>query len=301
MSQNKRPFILVGGVGRSGTSILAKLLASTRNSEFFYEPPVFMHILEDFKNWAKYSRSRGILETILYKDLMKGALSGRALNLNRNDISSVYNYKDDSEIESRFIGSFRQDQLKGHLKESSGIIKVLDNIQNFQELNNIVPVFKAVVIIRNPVSTAKSLLNKGWFSNNQLDTSSPEPLRPMIVKNNRRYHYFLHEEMHDKWDHFSEMERVGYYYQYHFSSFKNLLNDENVMFIRYESLIEKTDKVFNDLLKKTHLTLGAKSKLILNSVKFQTSNDSKFESEFMSSPYGESCMALYNDLSKKSV
>lgn len=291
--------LLVGGVGRSGTSILSKLLATTEKSEFFYEPPVFMHLLESFSSWKENDGLKELLESIIYKDLLKGALSGRALNLNRNDISSVYNYKSEEEIKGRFVSSYRQEQLEAEISASNAVIKVLDNICNFSNLTDILPIFKAVVIIRNPTDTAKSLKVKGWFSDNQLSVNAPEPLRQMKVKNGRRYHLFLDDKDYEMWDNMTELDRIGFYYKTHFEKFSKSSNNSDLVFVTYNALTEKPAETFEWLCDTLKLKGGPKTSEILNSIGVNRPLTKDFEKVFRSSKYAESCFDLFESLSTK--
>lgn len=296
MSDLDKKFILVGGIGRSGTSILGKALASTRFTEFFYEPPVFMHLLEVFDCNDSSFDWKNFLETVLYKDLMKGALSGRSLNFNRNDISSVYNYKNEEEVKSRLESSFRQNQLSDLLNERTAVIKVLDAIYRFNKLQALLPVFKAVIILRNPIDTTRSILNKGWFSDQQLNASSPEPLRYTKYKNQRRYPAFIEENDYDQWDEYSEMERTAYYCKFHLDKFQDLISKGNVIFVRYEDFVENPHALFFQISNSLGLEKGLKTNDILDSIELKSDRDYNFAELFSKNEICLRCMDSYHKL-----
>lgn len=289
--------ILVGGIGRSGTSILAKALASTQKTEFFYEPPVFMYFLETLGTIDLHSYDwKSFVHTLIYKDLMKGALSGRALNLNRHDISSVYNYKSPEEIERRFASSFRQGELADRISQSNGVIKVLDAIYQLDKLQPLLPGLKSVVILRNPVDAGRSIKQKEWFSDGQLSVEAPEPLRLMRVKDGFRYPAFLSENEYPLWKSSSELERIAIYCSFHFKAFKEMRSNPDVIFVKYEDLTSKPEETFDHLLTNLNLQKGGRTQEILGSIAVQTKRDTAFENTFMSFTTAQESVEQYESL-----
>lgn len=293
---SKCEFILVGGIGRSGTSILSRLIASSKGAEYFYEPPVFMHLLEKLDQIRNDLGLPELLETVLYNDLMKGALSGRALNLNRNDLSSVYHYKDNKSVEERFKESFRQEDLEQRMRNSFGVIKVLDSIHRFDRLQLLLPVFKAVIVLRNPIDSSRSILAKKWFSDEHLSPTSPSPFRLMNVIDNIRTPTFIRSDEFEKWRNSSELGRVLMYHQRHISEFYRIASNENVSFVTYESLVNNTRDAFIGLANKLTLSAGPKTEEILESIELKSTRDEDFSEIFYATDDGPSVMESYNKL-----
>ena len=297
MNPKMSQFILVGGIGRSGTSILAKTLASSKNSEFFYEPPVFMHFLENLNKLKTDSYDwKSFLNTLIFNDLMKGALSGRTLNLNRHDISSVYNYKEESEVSERFQESCRQKDLEELLKSSNGIIKVLDAIYNFEKLDSILPVFKAVIILRNPISVARSIQAKSWFSDESLGNKGAEPLRFMDRVDGFRYPLFLDKSEYGSWRSSTELERIAKYCHFHYQAFKLLTKNKNVTFIKYDDLVSSPNLTIRILYDKLNLEFGSKTSAILDSISLQSSLDEEFAMNYPNLRLGMASIDSYQEL-----
>lgn len=291
--------ILVGGVGRSGTSILSKLIASTSNSEFFYEPPIFMHFLETLHLLPENYDWKSLFDSIIYKDLMKGALSGRGLNLNKNDISSAYNYKSEHEIESRFKYSFKQEELDNKLRTSQAVIKVLDNIHQFNDFQKLYPHSKSIIIYRNPIDVIRSICQKGWFSDEQLSEKSFEPLRAMKNYNGYRIHYFINEEIHDKWLKMKETDKALYYYLFHINKFLDLVDNPNIIFICYDNLVKEPTKVYSEIKTKLRLLNGSRSNEILNSINLKSTTDTSIREEIKQSEFYDQCVDAYDSLNSR--
>ena len=92
--------VLISGSARSGTTILSKILHSFKNVELVYEPPVLFSLFAllpeiEEKQW------RLLYETYLYEEFFINALSGRSVNCNRKDDSSIFLVKDKEELDKR--------------------------------------------------------------------------------------------------------------------------------------------------------------------------------------------------------
>lgn len=295
---NKR-FLLVGGIGRSGTSILSRLIASSDKAEYFYEPPVFMHLLEELDQLPSNYSWLEFIKTILYDDLMKGALSGRSLNLNRNDLSSVYGFKDETTIEKRFQGSFRHSTLESQINKSVGVIKVLDNIIRFEGLASILPVFGAIIIVRNPIDCARSILSKQWFSDKHLSASSPASLRKMKVHEGFRYPSFLLESEYAKWLNSTELERILIYQEKHILAFQKITKNKDVLFVLYDDLLSDAEETYKRISSRFKLAPGKKTTEIIESILIQNTTDSGFNETFQAAEGGSEVMKGYNNLLKQ--
>lgn len=289
--------ILVGGVGRSGTSILGAILGSAKNTEFFYEPATFMFLLETAENWKDQYQLRHLLRTLINKDLLKGALSGRGLNHNRNDLSSVYRYKTDEEIEERMKSSFRQDQLNDAIVKTNAVIKVLDNIANVDSLSSHIDNFKRVVVFRKPVDTVNSILNKSWFSNQSLSIESPEPASFTHEYHGFRIRTFINKEDQDRWITLSEVDRALFYYNSHFQKFLNMHNNGDVFFIPFEKLVHSPFSCVEKLFLDLGLNFGNKTQGLVNEVRLPDS--SLINKDYLQKPseaYKELASNLYDEL-----
>jgi hypothetical protein len=287
--------VLVGGVGRSGTSILAKLLASSQEAELFYEPPVLMHLLEIMNDLPKEMDWSALFNTLINKELMKGAISGRALNLNKHDISSVYNYKSEPEIHARFKESFRQDSLDSLLEDKVALIKVLDNIHNYQFLKSYVENLKAVIIVRNPMDTCRSIMSKGWFSDDQL-IEATSPARYMKIYRGYRIHAFLEETFYDEWLGMEEIDRITYYYYWHYNQFIEMVDLPEVYLVRYQDLLDSPSATAEKVLKSLKLHEGEKFSEILRTIRLQNTTGNAFKSVFSKSQYGAKCQEVFSKI-----
>lgn len=264
--QNKKT-ILVGGVGRSGTSILSLLLATAQQTELFYEPAVLSYLvsrIDDFKDKEEWEK---LYRVAVCKDLLKGALSGRNINLNSNDNSYIYKYKTEEEIRQRYEKSYTQFEINELIKNTNAVIKLLDNMYKFRQVKETIEDVTAVIIFRNPVDTINSILRKGWFSDEQLKVSGPEPAREMIKYKGFRIHEFLNRDFYDEWISMTEIDRVSYYYRFHLEKFVELALLGDVTMASYDRLIHEPGSVKKYLFEKLDFKDGGMTAQVLNSIK----------------------------------
>lgn len=265
MQNNKT--IIVGGVGRSGTSILSLLLATAHKSEYFYEPAVVYYLIDSIDNFKDKEEWKKLFKISVCKDLLKGALSGRNINLNPNDNSSIYKYKTKKEIKQRHKKSYTQFEINKLVEHANAVIKLLDNIYKFRQVNELIKNVKAVIIYRNPVDTINSILRKGWFSDEQLKLSGPEPAREMVHFKGYRINKFVDRSMYDKWISMPEIDRISYYYQFHIEKFKELTKLEDVTMVSYDRLVDDPGYQKKVLFHTLHLKDGDMTAQVLNSIK----------------------------------
>lgn len=263
--QNKNT-ILVGGVGRSGTSILSRLLGTAKNTEYFYEPAVLSYLVSRIDDFSDKDKWRKLFRITVCKDLLKGALSGRNINLNPNDVSSIYNYKSTDEIKKRHQKSYSQFEIDEIIVDTNAVIKLLDNIYKFRQVNDLINNVIAVIIYRNPVDTVNSILRKGWFSDDQLRVSGPEPAREMTEYKGFRLHKFLNQDIYDDWIAMAEIDRVSHYYRFHLENFIGLAQLEEVTLLSYDQLIRNPGSVKNYLFNKLDLEEGNMTSGVLSSI-----------------------------------
>ena len=261
--------IVLGGVGRSGTSILGKLVGSLDNVEFFYEPKTIDLLFSKIDEIDKESW-KALFKRNIYDDLLINSLAGRYINTNRHDISSVYNYMDPQEVALRLSRSYTQDELDKLAGNRVIAFKLLDSIFYTDKVQQHFPKLQPLFIIREPVSTLNSLYKKHWFSDSAISANSPEPSSIHKIYKNHRMPGFLEAEDYERWLSLSELERYGYYYICLLERMCMYL-DKDSLFIDYDSLLSEREIVLERILRQFNLKAGAKTAQILASIKIQES------------------------------
>jgi len=93
MKQFNIKHIVITGVGRSGTTILGKIIHSFEGVEYVYEPYTIQALLPLLTTIEK-DHWKNLYHSYLYEDIFMGAVAGRNVNLNEMDDSCIIKAKD---------------------------------------------------------------------------------------------------------------------------------------------------------------------------------------------------------------
>jgi len=108
--------IVIGGSARSGTTIMGKLINSMKNVEYFFEPPILTSLLLKKDELSNRSLIE-LLQFYFFDDFLLNSLSGRYINLNKNDDSCIYFVKNDEDIKNRISKSFGRIEINEIVKK----------------------------------------------------------------------------------------------------------------------------------------------------------------------------------------
>jgi hypothetical protein len=168
--------ILLTGAMRSGTSVLGKIIGSLQDVEFFYEPMIFVKLLMN-------PACSEMFDDYIYSDLIMPALAGRNLNLNRNDDSSIFNYKSENFIADRMARSWSADEIHSAYSGVGCLIKYPSYITQIASFSSSAFPLRKVFIFREPNGNLNSLLRKRWFSDEERFLSMDEEGRCLFYYN----------------------------------------------------------------------------------------------------------------------
>ena len=199
--------IFVSGSARSGTTILGKVISTMQDIEYFFEPPLLFNLFHQATD-ENFKIIESVFETYMYEDLYMGSISGRQINLRRQDDSSIYWSKSEEEVNSRLRSSARKSELSDH--RGRICFKVPDFVYKEQLIKRIANEPTTVRLVRDPNETINSLVAKGWFSDTSIRRSD------IIWPNQYYMDYFvphwLEEENWALWGELSEVDRCLLYY-----------------------------------------------------------------------------------------
>lgn len=251
--------VLITGAARSGTTILGKLVHSLEGFEYAFEPPLLysMFPLIDVLSNDKW---RLLYETYLYEDFFLNALSGRNLNFNVSDASSVYGAKPRELVDARLNHSVRKAEAERVQVEHRLAYKIPDIVPFVPRLKEFYPDMTIIRIRREPVETINSLVAKEWFSpaNSKLNV-----IWPFKVVDNVQVPFWVCDSDIALWPRMSEVDRCAYYYlmmnEGHFSG-------QNQIDIEYGELLRMPRETANLIVSKLGAEFGAKTAEIVDSV-----------------------------------
>ena len=167
----KNKLIVISGFGRSGTTILGKVLGSMQPSVYCFEPPI-MKYLSEFG-------LTNVPAKILFETHFLQEIQGRG-NMNSNDWSYCENYRDPKIIQ------FNRDRLKRRedaiklLSEGDYkfILKGTELQHHFELMHGLFPGVRFVHIIRNGFASVNSAISRGWYTDDYCNSDAVENMIP---------------------------------------------------------------------------------------------------------------------------
>jgi hypothetical protein len=235
--------IIITGVGRSGTSILGKLIGSMRNTVYLYEPIIMKYA---------YKLNRAVLRTILFEDYILPTLQYRG-NTNDTDDSFMGHYCVDPE---RKLLRRRLDAIRYY--KNNKIVPVIksNECQHLAEkYRKIFPKSRIVHIVRNRESVVKSALLREWYTDKYLKTMIEPTLRfaPVFIRNPID---FKHADTRSRVEMvYDDLLSYNYFYD---------------LTIKYEELCANPEKITMDIASSLNLQPSEKTHEHIKKIKNHT-------------------------------
>lgn len=153
----KNRLVIITGVGRSGTTILGKVIGSMQPCFYLFEPALLKY-LSSFP----YSE---VFTKILFEDYFLPLIHGRG-NLNVNEWSYMGNYEPVQKINDRQKRLQRRSDAIYYVKLNNPLWVIKSN--EFQHLMSFARVHfhnpRYIHIIRNGYDVVRSAVSRGWYT-----------------------------------------------------------------------------------------------------------------------------------------
>lgn len=148
--------IYITGVGRSGTSIVAKILSSMKPSYYLFEPALLRYRLNDDPE---------IIKSILFEDYFLSQITGRGINHKKKDLSYYKNSFTQQEYDRLGNINTRDDAIELIKEEKpKWIIKNPEAAPLIPYLRKIFKKITIIAIVRDCFETIQSAVKLGWFT-----------------------------------------------------------------------------------------------------------------------------------------
>lgn len=251
--------ILISGSARSGTTILGKLIHSLDRVEYLFEPPLLFSLMAMIRDIPPH-QWKLLFETYLYEDFFINALSGRSINCNRNDDSSIYHVKSNVLIEERLSRSISKVDAEAFASGYTIAWKMPDIVPFLPKLQEYYPDLKILIMKREAVGTINSLLAKKWFADESRDRNLIWPYR---LHRGFQVPYWVSDDRVDSWVEMNEIDRCAYYY---IRVNEDVEKIHNKIEIDYGRLLSDPLSVMMELSEKLGLVFGEKTREIISQV-----------------------------------
>tara|TARA_B100001250_G_C19815536_1_gene798113 strand:- start:5214 stop:6080 length:867 start_codon:yes stop_codon:yes gene_type:complete len=255
--------VIITGPARSGTSILGKILASCNKTEYWYEPETFQYIATIYNKiskeiWHKLY-SRYVTENLLR------LITGRSINLKKNENSSISSYKSQKEINSKLKNNLSELDLENFIKKNKIRLVIKSPNLELKQLAKVFTKYKIVFTIRDHYEVINSIIKRNWFKGqNYLKTFLP-PVKIM----NKYYPIWMKKKYLKYWRGSNEETKCAIYILCCYEEVKNL---KGVIYYNYEDSINFPKKTASRLIKKLGLKFSKKTIQILKKIKQPKSN-----------------------------
>ncbi len=259
MQQAVGTAVLVSGSGRSGTTVLGKLIHSFADVEYVFEPPTVIALFALLDTLPE-STWRFMYEAYLGEEFLANALAGRSINTNRADDSSIWAVKPEQAIEQRLGRSWGKLELMQEAARSVLAYKIPNIVPLLGQFHLRYPDTRLVVIKRGAVETMQSLMQKGWFE--ELSAAS-NLVWPFREHDGVRIPYWVADGDEELWRGLGEIDRCAYYYL--------RMSDappegDKVLHLRYASLVVQPAKTAQQLADWLGLKFGEKTPEVLATI-----------------------------------
>lgn len=254
--------ILITGLGRSGTTLVGRLIASCKFVEYAFEPPVLISLFSQLGKVPSDSWKL-LFTTYLYEEVFVNGIAGRSINLNPNDDSSAWGTLGEKEVNRRLQRSWRKHEIESLLyttREVSVAYKIPSLVQYLPTFLELYPDARVLHVVRGLLPTIASFLSKGWFRE---DDSSDliTAFYPYSVFHSIRVPFWVKADHVEWWAEAKELERCLYYYSLNIHT-----NQKQVMRLAYEDLTRSPESTFEKLLRELNLEQGEETRSILQKV-----------------------------------
>lgn len=258
--------IHIVGATRSGTTIFEKLISSLKNVECFDEPAM-LRVLMPLINNLSEEEFKILFEGYLFEERLMYSLPGRNLNLNKHDMTSIYNSKPLKEINSRLNKSYRRMEIFPRALKCSIAFKQVEIGDYLKPLSKCYPKMRSILLIRSPIGVINSINQKEWFGNKQLFGNSGKWFFKKGV--NWNLPDWLKKEDIKKFINYNQSNRALMYYKSEYKNFLSCLKSKNYkpIIIDYDDFTKNPDFIFKKTVKNIGENYGKLTRKILKTIK----------------------------------
>ena len=222
--------IIITGAGRSGTSILGKVVGSMEPAYYLFEPSIM-----------KFCNDLNTLRATIFEDYWLLQVQGRNRNNNTEDDSYYNNYNASSSLTNR------NDAIE-ECYFSKLVIKLTEYQPMFGRMRHVFPGCKFVHIIRDGNDVVDSMCRRGWYTDDYMKTGFLD-----WVDNGAPW--FIDDDSKMRWYGWNQETRAACVWRCSTNSVSHRVSDSCNVY--YETLLKdvsrlRTLKWFN--LKATELT-----------------------------------------------
>jgi hypothetical protein len=250
-----RNICIITGACRSGKTTLGNLLATASNVENFEEPWTSMTL--------PIAAGLGLIEKGVAMDLFSAGISElindaillRYANFRPGDLSSIYRKKSAEEIFDRLTNLKSREDVAQYIEKNNPLFLLnlpeISPFIDFFEGSHVEP--KIIIVVRSPGAVAADLVDKNWFSDEQLKKPKNQIYYRKILHCSGEFYlpWWVKPNQDDFFLSLSELDRGAYYWcemvGESLCSLARFNKPENVSVVHYETIVSNPEKVFEKM------------------------------------------------------
>lgn len=252
--------ILISGSARSGTTIVGKLIHSFETVEYIFEPPALIALFPLIESLSEKDWNY-LYEAYLYEEFLINAISGRAINTNLADDSSIYAVKDKAEIDVRLARSWPKVEASELAAQRKAAYKIPNIVPYIPTLRTRYPSMSIIMMMRGALETIHSLLEKHVFTPGHPSAALPWPYRS---DGGQRIPYWVQRGDEGLWRELNELDRCAYYY---IRMNDGVEETDKQIILKYSTLISKPHEVAESLAEQLGVKFGLYTTDIIKQIK----------------------------------
>lgn len=275
--------VVISGGARNGTTIVGKFVHSLKDVEYFFEP-ASINSLFPLINELPEDKWKLLYESGLYEEMLINAVTGRNLNCNLEDDSSIYKVKEREDIEQRQAKSFSKAEAKVAAASKTVAYKHPNIVPYLPKLVSYYPGSKVILMRRNPSDAISSIILKQCFNDEDLLGW------PARLYKDKKIPFWVKESDVELWMELNETDRAGYYYIQMMQAYADV---ENKLIIDYEQLVGQPQEVANKLSEFIQADITEKTKEIVSSIYVRNVGGDKNKLDVLSESMRQQVEAVY--------
>ena len=222
--------IIITGVGRSGTTILGKLIGSMTPTVYLFEPAIMKYLLNEGNHDA-------FLGT-LFEDYLLPIVQGRSLNYCESDDSCIQHHWSDKQVNQSRKLRTRKEAVEWVNESGIKFVIKTNELSGDSDLKSVFPGHKLIHIIRNGNDVIHSALAKGWYTDEYLKNACIDRVERHELDPKFFVPWFL-DELTLYWPAYNQETRIAHVW-------RNLVEGQtDCMVLTYEHLIEEPEKTIS--------------------------------------------------------
>ena len=255
----------VFGSGRSGTSVLYKILHSCEKVMADYEPPIMQSCLGLMNsNYDSGEHIKTIFKTYLGEEFFINYLLARKINRNFDDFSTICGVKENDFISNLKSKYKNRSDVEAATKVWKTLVKLPNLSSSVEKL--ISPNSKIVLTHRDPDEVISSGLLKGWYSEKYL---LARPSWPYSIIDDFPVPYWVSNELQEAWVRGDEIDRALVNYLEMQKVVVDLAKCRNFINVQYEKLVSDPVSILDNVFDFLEFTRGSKTTSLMQKVKPQ--------------------------------